>query len=247
MGKLDGKIALITGATSGMGEAFAELFAKEGATVVVVGRNRERGNSIVDRLNKNTKEDCCFLQCDVSDENQVISLKEEFLSRFDHLDILVNNAGVLYTNFIEDTVTDEWKQSFDTNTNSVMYMVKHFMELIIKCHGNILNNTSIDGLQSNIRGRATYMYASSKAATIQFMKICALNYSDRIRVNCICPGVTETPFFTNRDFSRFNSSIPMGRVAKPEEIAKAALFLVSDDASYITGSILTVDGGASIM
>lgn len=246
MGKLDGKIALITGATSGMGEAFAELFAKEGATVVVVGRNRERGNSIVDRLNKNTKEDCCFLQCDVSDENQVISLKEEFLSRFDHLDILVNNAGVLYTNFIEDTVTDEWKQSFDTNTNSVMYMVKHFMELIIKCHGNILNNTSIDGLQSNIRGRKNYAYASSKAATIQLTLQLALNYSDRIRVNCLCPGVTETPFFTNRDFSRFLDAIPMGRVGQPEEIAKAALFLVSDDASYVSGAVLTVDGAASL-
>ena len=91
------------------------------------------------------------------------------------------------------------------------------------------------------------MYSSSKAAEIHFTKYLALNYSDRIRVNCLCPGVTKTPLWTNRDFSRFNSSIPMGRVGEPDEIAKAALFLVSDDASYITGACLTVDGGASLM
>lgn len=245
MGKLDSKIALITGATSGMGEAFATLFAAEGATVVVVGRNETRGRAVVDKINNNGGMGI-FHKCDVSDESQVVELRKFFLMKYDHLDILVNNAGVLFTNFIEDTVTEEWKQSFDTNTNSVMYMTKHFIDLVIKCHGNILNNTSIDGLQSNIRGRKNYAYASSKAATIQLTLQLALNYSDKIRINCLCPGVTETPFFTNRDFSRFIDAIPMGRVGQPVEIAKAALFLVSDDASYVSGAVLTVDGAASL-
>lgn len=246
MGKLEGKIALVTGATSGMGEAFATLFAKEGAFVVVVGRNAERGHRVVESINRDNPNKTLFLKCDVSDEQEVIRLKKDFLSRYDHLYILLNNAGFLYTNLIQDTVTEEWINSFSTNTNSVMYMVKHFLDLVIKCHGNILNNTSIDGLQSNIRRRKNYAYASSKAATIQLTLQLALNYSNVIRVNCLCPGVTETPFFTNRDFTKFTDAIPMGRVGQPEEIAKAALFLVSDDASYVSGAVLTVDGAASL-
>lgn len=246
MGKLDGKIALITGATSGMGEAFAALFSEEGATVIVVGRNSERGQKVIDGINSKYPNKAVFFKCDVSDEQQVKKLREDFLLKYDYLDVLLNNAGVLYTNMIQDTVTEECISSFNTNTNSVMYMVKHFLDLVIKCHGNILNNTSIDGLQSNIRGRKNYAYASSKAATIQLTLQLALNYSNVIRVNCLCPGVTETPFFTNRDFSRFTDAIPMGRVGQPEEIAKAALFLVSDDASYVSGAVLTVDGAVSL-
>ena len=249
MGKLNGKIALITGATSGIGEACARLFAKEGARVVVVGRNKEHGVKIVNEINSIVNEGggmALFIQCDVSNEQQVIELKNEFLNNFDHLDILLNNAGVLFKNLIKDTDTEEWQQRFNTNTNSVMYTVKHFLDVVITCGGNILNNTSIDGLQSSIRGRKNYAYASSKAATIQLTLQLALNYSNVIRVNCLCPGVTETPLFTNRDFSRFVDAIPMGRVGQPEEIAKAALFLVSDDASYVSGAILTVDGAASL-
>ena len=241
MGKLDNKIALITGGTSGMGKAFAELFVREGCKVIIVGRNRDKAEVICNQL-QNVE----FYVCDVSKESQIIELKKWFTSKYDKLDILVNNAGVLITSPLEEIKSEDWIATFSTNTNSVMYMTKYFIELVIKAKGNILNNASIDGLQSNIRGRASYAYGSSKAATIQFTKQCALNYSDRIRVNCLCPGVTETPFFTNRDFSRFIPSIPMGRVGQPEEIAKAALFLVSDDASYISGAVLTVDGAASI-
>ena len=119
--------------------------------------------------------------------------------------------------------------------------------MIVDSGGNILNTASDIGLESYVTGRGTYMYASSKAAVIKFTQILALNYSDRIRVNCICPGTTATNIFTNQNFDRFRDSIPMGRVAKPEEIAKTALFIVSDDASYMTGSIITVDGGASLL
>ena len=245
MGKLDGKIALITGATSGIGEAFAKLFAEEGAEVVLVGRSAERGERI--RLEIEKAGGCaCFMECDVSCEKNVQDLYRRYVERYSRLDILVNNAGILITSPLEEINAEDWHKIYAINTDAVMYVTKTFISLVIESHGNILNNASIDGLQSNIRGRATYLYATSKAATIQFTKLCALNYSDRIRVNCLCPGVTETPFFTNRDFNRFNSSIPMGRVAQPVEIAKAALFLVSDDASYVSGAVLTVDGAASL-
>lgn len=247
MGRLDGKTALITGATSGMGEAFAILFASEGAEVVVVGRNEKRGNDVVSEI-------CVrggmakFFQCDVTEEDQVCKLKEKYMSHYGNkLDILVNNAGTLITEPVEEIQEENWKQVFDSNTNSVMYMTKHFIDLVINSKGNILNNASIAGCQSRVRGRANYAYAASKAATIQFTQLCALNYSDRIRVNCLCPGVIRTPIFTNRDFSRFDGTIPLGRVGEPEEVAKAALFLVSDDASYVSGAILKVDGAASLL
>ena len=111
----------------------------------------------------------------------------------------------------------------------------------------MLNVCSVDGLHSICRGRASYIYNASKAAEIQFTHNCALNFAPKgVRVNAICPGITETPLFTNRDFSRFVPGIPMGRIAQPEEIAKAALFLVSDESSYICGVDLIVDGGASL-
>lgn len=245
MGKLDGKIALITGATSGLGEAFAKLFAQEGAEVVLVGRSVERGEQIRGEI-VSAGGRACFMECDVSREENVKELYSQYVKKYNRLDILVNNAGILVTSPLEEIREEDWHRVYAINTDAVMYMTKAFIGLVIESHGNILNNASIDGLQSNIRGRSTYLYATSKAATIQFTKLCALNYSDRIRVNCLCPGTTETPFFTNRDFSRFHDVIPIGRVAQPIEIAKAALFLVSDDASYVSGAVLTVDGGASL-
>ena len=246
MGKLDGKVALITGATSGMGEAFAKLFAKEGATVAVVGRNEERGNKVVEDIISEGGQ-ARFLFCDVSKKPSVQELRAEYNKYFDRLDILVNNAGILMTSVLEETSEDEIATMFSTNAFSYIYVVQEFIDLVLAAKGNILNNTSIDGLQSLYRGNKNYMYCASKSAAIKFSQQLALNYTPMgIRVNCLCPGVTETPFFTNRDFSRFNDAIPMGRVGKMDEIAKAALFLVSDDASYVSGAVLTVDGAASI-
>ena len=246
MGKLDGKIALITGATSGMGEAFAKLFSVEGATVVIVGRNEERGNKVVKQIIDNGGA-ATFLYCDVSSKSSVQRLRDEFDKQFNKLDILVNNAGILMTNTLEETSAEEIEIMFSTNAFSYIFVVQTFIDLVLASKGNILNNTSIDGLQSLYRGNKNYLYCASKSAAIKFSQQLALNYTPMgIRVNCLCPGVTETPFFTNRDFSRFNSAIPMGRVGKMEEIAKAALFLVSDDASYVSGAVLTVDGAASI-
>lgn len=246
MDRLKGKVALITGGTSGMGEAFAKKFASEGAEVIIVGRNKDNGYCIVNEIirDKGKAEYYC---CDVTDKFAVNKLREDFLQNHSRLDILVNNAGILFTDPLEKIKEEEWLQVFDTNVHSMMRVTKVFIDLIVSSQGNILNNTSIDGLQSLVRGRANYAYCASKAAAIKFTQQLALNYTPKgIRVNCLCPGVTETPFFTNRDFSRFQDAIPMGRVAQPEEIANAALFLVSDEASYVSGAILTVDGAASL-
>lgn len=249
MGKLDGKVALITGATSGIGAATARLFAEEGATVIIVGRNKERGSAIEKEINTNKANSgtADFCVCDVTKEDEIKNLKNYVTEKYGKLDILFNNAGVLLMDRLENIKSEDWHKSFEVNTASHMYMSKAFIDILCENKGCILNNASIDGLHSNVRGRATYMYASAKAATIQFTQILALNYSDKIRVNCICPGLTETDLFTNRDFSRFNGTIPIGRIAQPIEIARAVLFLASDEASYITGSVINVDGGASLI
>lgn len=257
MGKLDGKVALITGGTSGIGESIARLFYAQGAMVAVIGRDAERGSNIVNSLrNKRIKDDNIdisdsrggyFFQCDVSDEDSVKNLLKNIESTYDHLDILVNCAGVLITAPLEEITIENWHKCFAVNTDSVMLMSKNFFPLLKKSKGCVLNIASEAGLQSHIKGRASYMYASSKAATIQFSQFCALNYSDSIRVNCLCPGVTVTPIFKNRDFSRFSYANLMHRMAAPEEIAQTALFLCSDDSSFITGAVLTCDGGGSLI
>ena len=246
MERLKDKIALITGGTSGMGEAFSIKFASEGAQVIIVGRNKERGQQIVDEITDNNG-NAEFFYCDVTKRNDVKKLQEHVEQKYSRLDILVNNAGILLTDPLENIKEEEWMQVFDTNIHSTMRVTQAFIELLEKSQGTILNNTSNVGLQSLVCGRANYAYCASKAAAIKFTQQLALNYTPRgMRVNCLCPGVTETPIFTNRDFTRFNDTIPMGRVAKPEEIANAALFLVSDEASYISGAILTVDGAESL-
>lgn len=246
MDRLKGKIALITGGTSGMGEAFAKKFASEGANVIIVGRNKDNGYRIVEEI-KSDNGEAEYYCCDVTNECEVNELRNIVLQDYPRLDILVNNAGILLTDPLENIKEEEWLQVFDINVHSMMRVTKAFIDLIVSSQGNILNNTSIDGLQSLVRGRVNYAYCASKSAAIKFTQQLALNYTPRgIRVNCLCPGVTETSLFTNRDFSRFNDAIPMGRVAQPDEIANAALFLVSDEASYISGAILTVDGAASL-
>lgn len=244
MGKLDGKVALVTGGTSGIGGSSAELFAKEGADVIVVGRNVEKGKA-KEEVIRNAGYKATFFQCDVSKLNDVKALFAKVKSKYGKLDILFNNAGIFATCYLENITNEEMDKVYQINLGSVINMTQTFILMLEINGGVILNNASIGGLEDHTAGRSTYLYASSKAAVIKFTKLCALNYAKKIRVNCICPGITNTPIYTNRDFTRFKG-IPMERVARPEEIAKAALFLVSEDSSYITGAVLPVDGGATL-
>ena len=245
MNKLQGKVVLITGATSGIGESIAELMSQEGAEVIAVGRNIERGKLVEGKIKRYDNKGL-FLECDVTREEAVIALKQKIEKQYGRLDILINNAGVFLTAPLEDTTEEDWQKSFDINVKGYYLMTKHFVEMLAQSRGTILNNASVAGLSSFVDGKGAYMYSASKAAVIQFTKLCAKNYAKDIRINCICPGVVDTPIFTNRDFSRFDGRIPMGRVAMPDEIAKVALFLTSEDASYITGAVIPVDGGMSI-
>ena len=162
MGKLDGKIALITGATSGIGAATAKLFAQEGASVIIVGRNNERGNVVQSQILSNGG-NAYFFKCDVTNESDILKLRDFVLKEYGGLDILFNNAGILLMDKLENIDSKDWDYSYKVNVTSHMYMSKTFIDILCDRRGCILNNASIDGLHSNVRGRATYMYSSSKA------------------------------------------------------------------------------------
>lgn len=246
MDRFIGKTVVITGATSGIGECSARLFHEEGATVFLLGRNAEKGIRIQNELDAIDAGRAYFCSCDVTRESDVIDALNFIKSKTACIDVLFNNAGVFITSKLETINDEEWDKSFRTNVDSVLYMTRHFMPELIKTHGNIINNSSISGLQTFTSGTSNYLYGSSKAAQIKFSKICALNYAEQVRVNVICPGIIDTDIYTNKDYSRFDGFIPMNRIAKPEEVAKVVLFLASDDASYITGAVIPVDGGASL-
>lgn len=245
MGKLEGKIALITGGTSGIGAASAIMMAKEGAKVIVVGRNKAHG----DELNKESSLlglNIDIQYCDIADKKQIESLYEYIVNMYGQLHILFNNAGILLTGALEEITDEDWDTSFNVNVKALMHMCQRFISLVVDSKGVILNNASINGLNYYIKGKRSYMYATTKAAIIQFTQYLAKNYAPNIRVNTICPGMTVTNLFTNRDFSRFEDVNLLGRMADSREIAKTVVFLVSDDSSFMTGSIIVVDGGESI-
>lgn len=245
MGKLDGKIAIITGGTSGIGGGTSHLFAQEGAKVIAVGRDKSRGEAFIKEMEQ-IGISVDFYPCDITSKVQIDELYEYVVEKYESIDILFNNAGMLKTATLEEITDEDWDSMYDTNLKSVMHMCQKFMPLIRQSKGVILNNASINGLHHYIKGARSYMYATTKAALIQFTKYLAKNYAPDVRVNAICPGMTVTNLFTNRDFSRFADVNLLGRMAKPEEIAKVALFLCSDDASFVTGAVIVADGGETI-
>ncbi len=246
MNSLKGKVALVTGATSGIGEATAKLFASAGAKVVLSGRNMEKGEKIAAEIRKNGGE-ATFFSCDVSQEDDVKSLLEKVKDKYQQLDILFNNAGVMLPSMeIERMPVEEWKMTIDINLTGCFLVSRYAKPYLIAAKGTIINNASIAGLQYYAAGRS-YAYSASKAAVIQFSHQMAKNYGEEgVRVNCICPGIIETPILHGRDPKIYEERIPLKRVGKPEDVAKVVLFLASDDAAYITGAVLPVDGGASL-
>lgn len=245
MNRIDGKVAVITGATSGMGEASAKRFADAGAHVIIAGRNEERGKRVESEIRTSGGKGE-YIHLDVADENEIKLFVKEVIDKYKKIDILFNNAGIFpATPPLEQMETAVWNQIMHVNATGMFLVTKYIMPYLEKTNGVILNNASVAGMQSFASGK-TYAYSASKAAVIQFTRMIAKNYGERVRANCICPGVIDTPIFINRDFSRYYDSIPMHRVGTPEDVAKVANFLVSDDAGYINGAVITVDGGMSI-
>ncbi|MFC1930558.1 SDR family NAD(P)-dependent oxidoreductase [Chloroflexota bacterium] len=253
--KLKGKVAIITGAGSGMGEASAELFAREGVKVVVCDIDAKTGEEVVQKIKKSGGE-ATFLEVNVARSDDAKRMIEIAINRYGRLDILFNNAGIAGEP-LEKTTEEKWRTLMDVNLNGPFLACMYAIPVMRKQGGgNILNMSSIAGIQSTGRSLG---YSTSKAGLIMLTRILAKQLAkDNIRVNCLCPGPIDTPLteallgFPKTEEERSEkraarlSRIPLGRVGHPEDVAKAALFLVSDDASFITGVALLVDGGVTV-
>lgn len=243
---LKNKIAIITGSSRGIGKATALLFAKEGAKIVVNYLSSEEKNafSIVDEIKKIGSE-AIAIKCDVSKEDEVKKMINQTITKFGKIDILVNNAGIVFdVPFFERTVK-QWKRTMDVNLLGTFLCSKYASEQMLKNdNGKIINISSTNGIDSF--SPEAMDYDASKAGIIILTRDLAKELAPKIQVNSIAPGWVDTEM--NKDLPQDfveeeTEKIYLKRFAKPEEIAKSILFLASDDANYITGSILKVDGG----
>jgi NAD(P)-dependent dehydrogenase (short-subunit alcohol dehydrogenase family) len=250
--RLEHKVALITGGTSGIGEATAVLFGKEGARVAITGRNEKRGYAVVGKI-MNDGGRAIFIRSDVRKLEECRHAVGETLRVFHGLDILFNNAGVFYPHTTLDCTEEEWDLQMDVNLKGTFLMSKAVLpHMIEQCRGVIINNSSGWGIAG---GDAAVAYCASKGGVVLLTKAMAIDHGRQgIRVNCLCPGDVDTPMLPEdarlrglrwQDYLAGCANRPLGRIGTTDEIAKAALFLASDDSSFMTGAALVVDGGGT--
>ena len=245
--RLQGKVALVTGAGSGIGAATALRFAQEGATVVLCGRRQAPLDAVVAQI-KAAGGKAEAVQADVSDEAGFTAAINGAAERHGRFDVLVNNAMAFSWGAIEETSTADWHSNFSTSVDGTFWGTRAAMKLMKTQGGAIINVSSICGMLGT-----AYMagYSAAKAAIVNFSRAAAAEGAlSGIRVNVVVPAVVETPStagMLSDDATRKSTEklIPMGRVGQPEDLANAILFLASDEASYITGAVLPVDGGRS--
>lgn len=239
--KLKDKVAIITGGTLGIGEAIANEFAKEGANLIILGRNSERGNTVSDNLTTTYGVSCEFYQTDFNDSGSIVETIEKIIGKHPRIDILVNNAGIATGGTVESLSEEDWDEIFRVNVKAPFLMCKHIVPVMrANGSGSIINIGSSAGL---VGAWGLHAYSATKGAVIQLTKSMASQYAkDKIRVNALCPGATRTPLLDKVD-QEFIKMIPMGRMADPGEIAKGAVYLASDDSSFMTGANLVIDGG----
>jgi NAD(P)-dependent dehydrogenase (short-subunit alcohol dehydrogenase family) len=248
--RLENKVALITGGTSGIGEATAVLFGKEGASVTITGRDEKRGHAVAEKI-MNDGGRAMFVRADVRKAEEYRGVVDQTLRAFSRLDILFNNAGVFYPHTILDCTEEEWDLQMDINLKGTFLMSKAVLpHMIEQRRGVIINNSSGWGIAG---GDAAVAYCASKGGVVLLTKAMAIDHGRQgIRVNCICPGDVDTPMLPEdarmrglkwEDYLAGCANRPLGRIGTTDEIAKAALFLASDDSSFMTGAVLVVDGG----
>ena len=250
--RLTDRIALVTGGASGIGLATAERFLEEGAQVVIADIARERGEAAAAGLKAGGHRGVSAVACDVSRGDQVERLVEEVLAAHGCIDILFNNAGVFVPHEVHEIPEEEWAGILAVNLTSVYLVSKHVVPLMLaQARGVIVNNCSVAGLVGDQRSAA---YCATKGAVAQLTRAMALDYARRgIHVNAICCGEIDTPLFvreagqlglTVEAFrARLGEAHPIGRIGRPREAADAVVFLASDEASFLTGVLLPVDGG----
>ena len=244
---MEGKVALITGATSGIGRATALLFAESGARIALVGRNAVALTEVTDEIKSNGG-DVLPIRADVTVNGERILT--ETISHFGQLDVLVNAAGHLSNGTIENTTLEAWDTMLDVNLRAVFTLIQHSVPHLEKTGGNVVNVSSVTGLRSF---PGVLAYCVSKAGLDQLTKCAALELASKgVRVNAVNPGVVVTEIHRRAgmgdvDYQAFlersKTTHPLGRVGEPREIAELILFLASDHADWITGATYSIDGG----
>ncbi len=247
-GTLQGRVALVTGAASGIGRATAVLLAHEGAAVVLV--DLQDAEPTVKEITASGGR-AVFARADVTRASDCATVVERTMQEFGRIDILFNNAGIVRRATVVGTTEEEWDRVMAVNVKSIFLMSKAAIPLMIRGGGGVIVNTASGwGL---VGGRDAASYCASKGAVVNLTRAMALDHAaENIRVNCVCPGDTDTPMLREearqlgqdeRAFLAGSAERPMGRMGRPEEIAQAVLFLASDASSFVTGTALVVDGG----
>ena len=252
MGRLDGKRVVLTGAASGIGRAACALFLREGATLVGVDIDAEGGASLAEELREHG-ERFRFERLDVSSEDEIVAFARRLADDWPTLDVLYNNAGVIRGKALLDSTMEDWSLLHDVNSKSVFLTMRELAPLMTNPGGSIVNTSSGGGILATPN---MSVYSAAKAGVIMLSRCAAVDLAPGIRVNAILPGVIDTPM--PRDFvagmpaedrqralDDLAAEHLVGRLGQPEEIAAAALFLASDEASFVTGSAMCVDGGST--
>jgi NAD(P)-dependent dehydrogenase (short-subunit alcohol dehydrogenase family) len=240
--RLDGKVALVTGGASGIGEATVRTFAEAGAKVLIVDIDKQRAESLQADLPGSSS-----YQCDITNESEVAKLFDQI----EKLDILVNNAGIGLVGSVEETALPDFQRLFRVNVEGTFLVTRVAIPLLVSSHGSIVNIGSVAGV---VGVKRRFAYCATKGAVVAMTRQLAVDYPTQFRVNCIAPGTVDTPFVEGylekyhknekeKVRSELNMRQPIGRLGRPEEIARLALYLCSPAAEFMNGAVIPIDGG----
>lgn len=241
MGKLQNKVAVITGGASGIGAATAKLFVSEGAKVVLVDLNEEKGKAFESEL-KTLNAEALFVKANITNEEEVAHIFKQTIEAFGKVDVVFNNAGIGRVHSSHDLAYSEWRNTVNVDLDGVFLVAREAIREMLKAGGGAIVNTA--SMYGWVGSPGSAAYNAAKGGVINLTRSLALEYAEQnIRINSLCPGFIDTPIIPEESKQALAQLTPMKRLGQAEEMAKAVLFMACDDSSFMTGNSLTVDGG----